>query len=757
MISLGAWGAWRDIVRAVRDFPFWRDLGEAAPEPPAAPGRRQDSWRRMAPYLWRQWPLIALLLLLIVVSSALGVLPALIVRQIVDVGIKGHHAAALTHGVLRLVGVELAQSLVAAGATTAGALASNDIVARMRRNVVDAVRRAESRSVREVGGDTLVTRAINDVGIVGGQSSVFSGVIGLFTTAVSVVQAASHLVATVVALLLLAPGYGVLLIGLALPFLLLTRLAARWMYWLTRRQYEVIGEMNGLLRGQAAAGARGDGGRGDGSWGGGVRDGGPLDDVPRDEGTRDGGPRGEVADADGRFARVNRRLADLGTAVRTLSRDYGNVWGLIPGIGVALIWWFGGRQVMGHTLQIGTVLALVAYVTRLDVPINTLATTFISLRSIGALFDRLGHALALGEGAGAPAPRWLWWLRRDAPQHPEVPRTLDWTGRAAAGEGGRPFFRVVLRFFFPYWPYWAWQLFSVTITGAVVATAGPLFLRMVVNRALPQHSTHLLLIGVLGMLAVPVVHQLANLTTACHELMSNRALRDLRLAAFRRWCASGVGRGTESATRLLNDVNALYVSTATIADATFMLWPLLPKIGVMLVLDWRLGWIVLALMVPYVPLTRWCGRLSYALTRRIYEAVSDTYHTLERIVQAAAAGQAVAPDEVARFAADNAALARLGLTDTLVRAYYLTCFSWKAVAVRALFWWLGGLAALAGHLSLGTLLAMQAYAGVVDNFGGVFGMYLSFRSMQANGDRLADLLPAGPPARGPAVGATFGA
>ena len=712
-------GVWRDIVRAVREFPFWRDLGEATPEP-VVPGRRSDSWRRMAPYLWMQWPLIVVLLLLILASSTLGVIPALIVRNIVDVGIKGHHTAVLTGDVVKLVLIELAQSLVAAGATTIGALASNDIVARMRRNVVDAVRRSRPQAVTEVGADTLVTRAINDVGIVGGQSTVFAGVIGLFNTALSVVQATSHLVATVVALMLLAPGYGVMLIALALPFMLLTRIAARWMYWLTRRQYEVIGEMNGLLRRSAG------------------------DSAPGDEAR------------DGRFALINRRLADIGTAVRTLSRDYGNVWGLIPGIGVALIWWFGGRQVMGQTLQIGTVLALVAYVTRLDAPVNILATTFISLRSIGALFDRLGHALSMGEGAAAPRPRWLWWLRRDRPSHPEVSRSLDWSGRAAAGEGGRPFFRVVLRFFFPYWPYWAWQIFSVTITGSIVATAGPLFLRMVVDKALPQHSPRLLLIGVLGMLAVPVVHQLANLTTACHEIMANRALRDLRLAAFRRWRQGTMGRGTEVATRLLNDVNALYVSTATISDATFMLWPLLPKIGVMLVLDWHLGWIVLALMLPYVPLTRWCGRMAYALTRRIYETVGDTYHTLERIVAAAGAGGGVDPDEIARFAANNATLARLGLTDTLLRSYYLTVFTWKALAVRALFWWLGGMAVVAGHLPLGTLLAMQAYSGVVDNFGGIFSMYLNFRSMQANGDRLSDLLPLRPVSGGHAVGAAFG-
>ncbi len=712
-------GAWRDIVRAVREFPFWNDLGAVTPEP-AVRGRRADAWRRMAPYVLLQWPLIVLLLLFIFVSSALGVIPALIVRQIVDAGIKAHHPAVLTRGVVRLVLVESAQSLVAAATSTVGALASNDIVARMRRNVVGAMAGARPQQITEVGGDTLITRAINDVGIVGGQSTVFAGIIGLFNTAVSVVQAASHVIATVVALMLLAPGYGAMLIALALPFLLLTRLAARWMYWLTRRQYEVIGELNGVLHRAA----------------------GP--DFEEGEGA--GG---------GHFAVANRRLADIGTAVRTLSRDYGNVWGLIPGIGVALIWWLGGQQVMGHALQIGTVLALVAYVARLDTPVNTVATTFISLGSMGALFDRLGHALAMGEGAPPARPRWMWWLRRDRPSHPEVSRSLDWSGHAAAGEGGRPFFRVVLSFFLPYWPYWAWQIFSVTITGAIVATAGPLFLRMIVDRALPQHSTRLLLIGVLGMLAVPVVHQLANLTTACHEIMSNRALRDLRLAAFRHWRQSAAVRGTETATRLLNDVNALYVSTATIADATFQLWPVLPKIGVMLALDWHLGWIVLALMIPYVPLTRWFGRMAYALTRRIYETVGDTYHTLERIVEDAAAGCGADPQEVERFAADNATLARLGLTDTLLRSYYLTVFSWKALAVRALFWWLGGMAVLAGHLALGTLLAMQTYAGVVDNFGGIFGIYLNLRSMQANGDRLADLLPARPVA-GPAAGAAFG-
>ena len=63
--------------------------------------------------------------------------------------------------------------------------------------------------------------------------------------------------------------------------------------------------------------------------------------------------------------------------------------GLFSLVGPALIYWWGGRQVIDGTLTIGTVVAFVAYLTRLYGPVNSLATVYVDVQAAVALFERI--------------------------------------------------------------------------------------------------------------------------------------------------------------------------------------------------------------------------------------------------------------------------------------------------------------------------------------------------------------------------------
>ena len=63
--------------------------------------------------------------------------------------------------------------------------------------------------------------------------------------------------------------------------------------------------------------------------------------------------------------------------------------GLFSTVGPALIYWWGGRMVMSDAVTIGTIVAFVAYLTRLYGPVSSLATVYVDVQAALALFERI--------------------------------------------------------------------------------------------------------------------------------------------------------------------------------------------------------------------------------------------------------------------------------------------------------------------------------------------------------------------------------
>jgi len=91
----------------------------------------------------------------------------------------------------------------------------------------------------------------------------------------------------------------------------------------------------------------------------------------------------------GRFQGRSREVMDLQVHQALVGRWFFMLMGLFSFIGPALIYWWGGQEVINGTLTIGTIVAFVAYLARLYGPVSSLATVYVDVQAAFALFERI--------------------------------------------------------------------------------------------------------------------------------------------------------------------------------------------------------------------------------------------------------------------------------------------------------------------------------------------------------------------------------
>ena len=90
-----------------------------------------------------------------------------------------------------------------------------------------------------------------------------------------------------------------------------------------------------------------------------------------------------------RLRQRSQTVMDLEVRSSLVGRWFFMLMGLFPTVGPALIYWWGGRMVMSDAVTIGTIVAFVAYLTRLYGPVSSLATVYVDVQAALALFERI--------------------------------------------------------------------------------------------------------------------------------------------------------------------------------------------------------------------------------------------------------------------------------------------------------------------------------------------------------------------------------
>ena len=313
--------------------------------------------RRIFRFLVPYWRRLSLILVTVAVAAGLGVIPPLLVRSVVDTAIGEGDRSLLLVLSLALVGAALATGLVGVLRSYLNTVVSQRIMYDLKLALFTRLQSLSLRFFTEARTGDLMSRltsdisGINDV-VSGTLVSIFANVLILSTTVATMVALDWKL--TVVSVLVLP--------WLILPTLTVGRLRRRLR---TQRQ-----QQHGLVNSMMADSL-------------GISGLMLIKTFTREQ---------EVME---QFRRENRDLMDLQVREALVGRWYFMLLTMVTTGGPAIIYWFGGGQVISETLTLGTVVAFVALLARLYTPATDLMSLHVDVMTSAAYFERIFEYLDL--------------------------------------------------------------------------------------------------------------------------------------------------------------------------------------------------------------------------------------------------------------------------------------------------------------------------------------------------------------------------
>src|SRR3954452_18158462 len=330
---------------------FYRSTQEA-PERPADPAVRRANLRRIGPLFARYKARLSGLLLLIVVSAGLGVVPAFLLKRVLEaIGRNDTRALSLAAG--GMIAIAVATGVLGVIQT----LLSNQVGQRVMHDLRTAVFRHLQRLslaffTRTRTGE-VQSRISNDIG---GVQNVVTN------TATSIASNVTTVAATTVGMLLLSWQLSLFAFALIPLFVLLTNRVGKERQRIAKTTQETMADISSLVQESLSVS--------------GILLGKTM------------GRGSELADY---FEGDARRLADLEVRQRMAGRwvmaSIQTSFAIMP----AAVYWFGGLALAGgsHALSIPLLVAFTTLQTRLFFPVGNLLGVGLDVQTSLALFDRI--------------------------------------------------------------------------------------------------------------------------------------------------------------------------------------------------------------------------------------------------------------------------------------------------------------------------------------------------------------------------------
>jgi ATP-binding cassette subfamily B protein len=323
-----------------------------APERPADPSVRRANLRRIF-RLFKAYRLrLGVVLALILVSAALGVLPAFLLRGVLE-AIGSHDTTKLSLFAGGIIAISVATGVLGVWQT----LLSNQVGQRVMHDLRTAVFRHLQRLslaffTRTRTGE-VQSRISNDIG--GVQSVVTS-------TATSIVSNVTTVVASVVGMVALSWQLSLFSFALIPVFVLLTRRVGEERRRIAKSTQETLADISSLVQESLSV-----------------------------SGVLLGKTMGRTEELADRFERESSLLADLEVRQRMAGRWMMAMIQTTFAVMPALIYWFGGLALAhgSHAVTVPTLVAFTTLQTRLFFPVGSLLGVSVDVQTSLALFDRI--------------------------------------------------------------------------------------------------------------------------------------------------------------------------------------------------------------------------------------------------------------------------------------------------------------------------------------------------------------------------------
>ena len=316
--------------------------------------------RRMVGYLRPYWGKTAGVLLCIAVHAVVGLVPPLLVRGIIDGALPTGDVGRLNWLVAGLLLVPVVIGLIQVAQQYLNNLIGQSIMSDLRYQLFEHLQRQSLHFYTVTQTGQIMSRVNNDV----------SGVQRVVTETLANMARDLTVVTFTLATIAWLDWRLALLAIVILPTIVLPmRRVGRFRNRVARQTQEKQGELSAFL--QERLGISGY----------------VLARV-----------FGRQRDELSRFKGLNGELMRLQIRSAMVGRWFFLFVGVVSAVGPALVYWYGGREVIAGTLSIGTIIAFVAYLGNLYRPIGQLANIYVDVQGALAVFERIFEYLDLVPG-----------------------------------------------------------------------------------------------------------------------------------------------------------------------------------------------------------------------------------------------------------------------------------------------------------------------------------------------------------------------
>lgn len=285
----------------------------------------------------------------------------------------------------------------------------------------------------------------------------------------------------------------------------------------------------------------------------------------------------------------------------------------------------------------------------------------------------------------------------------------------------------------------------------------PIIFREVIDVGIGQRDTSVLFAMALLLVAVNVISSLAGFGMSyCNEYVSQRVAYDLRNALYDylqrlSFAYHDRARTGELMSRVTSDVehsrNFVGNAVLQIINTTVLYVAILV---IMFSLNWKLS-IVSIITLPFIGYTALeYGKRVHPMFRRVQRQWANLTAVLQENITGVRVVKAFArePFEVGKFETENQAFLDRSVATSRLQAFVFPMMVFISSMGTVAILWYGGLEAIDGNLTVGSLIAFNSYlmrlAGPTRQFGNVVAWV---SRATASGERLFEILDAPSPVR----------
>ncbi len=333
--------------------------GGGKKQPPLMDPDRERDTRRVLK-LFRPYKLrLSAVMALIVFAAGLGMLSPFLLRAVLDTALPGKNATLLTELVLGMIGIAIATAAIGVWQTYISNVVGQRVMHDLRAAVYRHLQRMSLAFFTRTRTGEVQSRIANDIG---GIDSVVT------TTATSIAQNVTTVVATLTAMVILDWRLAALSLVFVPPFVYLTRRVGQVRRKITTERQRRLADLSALVSESLSV-----------------------------SGIMLGKTMGRGDDLAARFTEDSREIADIEVRSRMAGRWVMSTIQMVFAIQPALVYWIAGQSfINGSTaISIGTVVAFTQLQTRLLFPIQSLLSVGADIEASMGLFDRIFEYLDL--------------------------------------------------------------------------------------------------------------------------------------------------------------------------------------------------------------------------------------------------------------------------------------------------------------------------------------------------------------------------